>query len=214
MRQRQWPRAAAVAAILALVATPAMATLQGQIIDGKPCARADLFITRSGAHYELLPGQTKGITGNVIVTGVVYPKASICKVYPFLRILRIRRAGSGPAIGPVRPHRSRPVALRYAREFQIFAPTPADSVRQLHEAVGIEKEYPHSRVTLYINDGNIESMAKLAFVMYREKLPFRKGFKITAAPPGSPTHGIEVVWPQERQYFHSYDALARYANLG
>lgn len=197
-----------------MLPTVAMAVVQGYIIDGKPCAGADLLVTHGGRRYELLPKQTDGISGPVDLSGKVYPKASICKVYPFFQVLHIKKAGPATAA----PKRARAddatgAQLRAARKFFVFTQMPGNSVKALREAVALQKEFPASHVTLYIVGGTIENMAKLALLMRQDHLTFRSGFRITAAPKGSPSEGIDVIWQQSHRYFHSFDALDRYANL-
>lgn len=84
-------------------------------VDAAPCNRARLLRTASGAVYETEPAAqlTPGI--RIRVSGTIYPQASICKLYPWLRLDPDAPLPFGPATAlDVRLSRSIPAALQQA----------------------------------------------------------------------------------------------------
>ncbi|WP_143214968.1 hypothetical protein [Acidithiobacillus albertensis] len=156
----------------------------GTITDGEPCSKADLFRSNHG-DFELLPGQTKGIKGNVEISGLVYPKASICKVYPFLRVKKIAREGHAKkkVVAPGAPGK--------ISKITVFT-TKALAGKAMAEAVKLKQSHSRTVVILKISGANMENLAQLAVAMHQEHIPFRKGLEITEAGRGSPTSGVQI----------------------
>jgi len=194
-------------------------TYQGEIIDAKPCPKADLFISASGQRFELLPSQTEGISGKVRLHGLIYPKASICKIYPWMRVWDLQPLSGSSSVKPDNEQRPKQqkmarLTLRKATRIDVYGEAN-DLLPPLRQAVSLQRSLPHAKVSLLIVDGNMESLAHAAVLMKQQNIPFPKGFQITMAKAGSPQQGVLVHWHSgEKRYFRSFNALVRYENLG
>lgn len=80
--------ALALLSCVAAVAQPLSAYVLGPTrgtIEPGPCPRALTLRTDSGARFEIEPPPASPIGGRIRIGGLVYPEASICGRYPWLR---------------------------------------------------------------------------------------------------------------------------------
>lgn len=166
-------------------------TFHGTITDGEPCAKADLLRSDHG-HYELLPRQTKHIHGRVSITGVVYPKASICKIYPFLRIEKIASSTVATQNPSIMPRRSASQEQHIAKI--LIYTTKSNAGKAMATAVKIKNQHPEAQVILKVSGGSLEAMAELAVAMAKEHITYPKGLDIAQGGNNEPDSGAQVIF--------------------
>ena len=189
----------------------------GKLEDGAPCAAADLLQTRSG-NFELLPKQVDGISGKVKITGEVYEKASICKVYPFMRIIRITRepgkqepARERTGSTPEEEHRGRRITTP-PQKIEFFTSVHSAG-GALDSAMTAKRTFPGCTVTVKIAGANMMQLAQIAVAVGKTQKTYPKGLIITGGNPKGPTGGILVSSDNASRAYPTFDEFYQvYAN--
>ena len=204
---------------LSLFATQAAAAGQyeGKLSDGAPCASADLLKTGRG-DFELLPKQTDGISGEVKVTGKVYEKASICKVYPFMRIISIKPESNNREQTHERPtgtekkrHTGQHITTAPQKiEFFTSARGAGSAVDSAMEA---KKTFPRCAVMVKIAGASMMQLAQIAIAVDKTQNAYPKGLIITGGNLHGPMSGILVTAGKTNRTYQSFDEFyQQYAN--
>ncbi|MHB8315157.1 MAG: hypothetical protein ACYDCW_05490 [Acidithiobacillus ferrivorans] len=189
----------------------------GTLSDGAPCAAADLLRTSRG-DFELLPRQTDGISGEVKVTGKIYEKASICKVYPFMRITSIKLESGKQEQASIRPvsrtektHPKRHITTPPQKiEFLASVQGAGGAVDSAMEA---KKTFPRCAVTVKIAGATMMQLAQLAVAVDKTQKAYPKGLIITGGNSNGPTAGLLVTAQNIHRTYRTFDEFyQQYAN--
>jgi hypothetical protein len=209
----------AMALAVSLLATQAAAAgeFTGTLSDGAPCASADLLQTGSG-NFELLPKQTDGISGEVKVTGKVYEKASICKVYPFMRVVSIKQESGKREQVPESPA-SRTAKMYPGRHITTppqkieFFTSARGAGGAVDSAIEAKKTFPRCAVMVKIAGASMMQLAQIAIAVDKTQNAYPKGLIITGGNPNGPTAGILVTAQNIHRRYRTFDEFyQQYAN--
>ena len=197
--------------------TAAAGEFMGKLSDGAPCASADLLRTSRG-DFELLPRQTDGISGEVKVTGKVYEKASICKVYPFMRITSIKlesgkqeQASKRPIGRTEKTHPGRHITTP-PQKIEFFASVQGAG-GAVDSAMEAKKTFPRCAVMVEIAGASMMQLAQIAIAVDKTQNAYPKGLIITGGSPNGPTAGILVTAQNIHRTYRTFDEFyQQYAN--